>query len=196
MKRLIMVVAVAVSLSGCLDKDATDDGLAKAISAVKNIESANNSPDVTVKSWWRVKDSSAAVNFEICKNNLKLAAPYIEKLAQLSTEDLHKEGGCERALPIFDRQITKVDVQSDTRAVVSAHIKNATPPEDGAVLDADAKKAKEAGERFQYVLERKDASSGWKISKVASFPSYARDWEDVYVKPEPSNNRYVYGYYQ
>ncbi|WP_239695290.1 hypothetical protein [Pseudomonas sp. 25 R 14] len=83
-----------------------------------------------------------------------------------------------------------------TRAVVIARIKNSTPPEEGAVLDADAKKAKETGEPFQYVLERKDTKDGWKITKIASFPSYASDWKDVYEKPEPSNNRYVYGAYQ
>lgn len=196
MKRFIIMGAIAISLSGCFEKGATDEGLAKAISAASDMEIANNSPDVTVKSWWRVKDASTAVNFEICKNNLKLAASYFDKLSQLSADGLYQGNSCEQRAPIFNRQITNVDVQSDTRAVVAALIKNATPPEEGAVLDDEAKKAKEAGVRFQYVLERKDANSDWKISKVASFPSYARDWEDVYVKPEPSNHRYVYDFYQ
>ena len=106
------------------------------------------------------------------------------------------EGECGLKPPSFDRQITKVEVQSETRAVVTARIKNVTPPEVGATLDDESRTAKEAGEPFQYLLERKDAKSGWKITKIASFPSYASDWKDVYEKPKPSNNRYVYGFYQ
>lgn len=196
MKQLVVVGAITMALSGCFDKGAADDGLAKAINAVNAIEVANNSPDIAVKSWWRVKDSSAVVDGEICKNNLKLASPYFERLTQLSTDDFSTEGRCDVKPTAFDRQITKVDVQSDTRAVVTAQIKNVSPPEEGAILDDDDKKAKETGEPFQYVLERRDTKSGWKISKISNFPSYARDWQEVYKKHEPSTNRYVYDYHQ
>jgi hypothetical protein len=196
MKRLMVVGAIAAALSGCFEKGPADDALGKSISALGEIEASNNSPDVTVKSWWRVKDATAVVRFELCKNNVKVAAQHYEKLSQLSSGDLLGQGRCGQKPPSFDRQVTKVDVQSETRAVVTTHIKNVTPPEEGAVLDADAKKAKEAGEPFQYVLERNDAKSGWKITKIASFPSYARDWQSAYPKIEPSNNRYVYGVFQ
>lgn len=196
MQRLIITGVTALALTGCFDRDQADDGLGKAVGVVSAIEAANNSPDVTVKSWWRVKDASAVIRIEVCKNNLKLAAPYFAKLSQLAEDQLISEGGCEKTPLIFDRQITKVDVQSDTRAVVTAHIRNATPPEEGAVLDADAKKAKEAGEPFQYVLERQDTKNGWKITKISSFSSYTKDWRDAYPKAEPSNNRYVYDSFQ
>ncbi|WP_278405806.1 hypothetical protein [Pseudomonas rhodesiae] len=196
MKRLIIIGAAALILSGCFDREQTAGGLARAVSAVGAIEAANNSPDVTVKSWWRVKDASANIRIEVCKSNLKVAAPYFGKLSQLAEGRLITEGECEKTPLVFDRQITKVEVQSDTRAVVTAHIKNATPPEDGAVLDAEAKKSKEDGEPFQYVLERQDTKSGWKITKISSFSSYTKDWRDAYPKDEPSNNRYVYGSFQ
>ncbi|MCE0778945.1 hypothetical protein [Pseudomonas sp. NMI542_15] len=196
MKRLVLVTATALVLGGCYEEKATGDGLAQAISAVGRTEVSNNSPDVAVKSWWRAKDSGAALQAEICKNNLKLAAPYFEKLSELSTDDVYNERSCGQTPPLFERQITKVEVQSDTRAVVTAQIKNVTPPEEGAVLDADDKKAKEAGEPFQYVLERKDVSSSWKISQVSRYPSYARAWEQIFKKPEPSTNRWVYEWLQ
>lgn len=196
MKRLMVMGVISVALSGCFEKGPTDGGLAKSLSTVGAIEAANNSPDITVKSWWRVKDASMAVRVEVCKNDLRLAATYFEKLAKLSSNDLYNSDSCALAPLSFDRQIAKVDVQSDTRAVVTAHIKNVTPPEDGAKFDTDDKKAKEAGEPFRYLLERNDAKSGWQITKIESFPSYARDWQDVSEKPVPSNNRYVYGLYQ
>ena len=196
MQRLILVGVTALALAGCFDKGQAEGGLAAAVSAVGTIEAANNSPDVTVKSWWRVKDASATIRIEVCKNNLKLAEPYFGKLSQLAEGEMIGKGECEKTPLVFDRQITKVEVQSDTRAVVTAHIKNATPPEDGAVLDAEAKKSKEDGEPFQYVLERQDTKSGWKITKISSFSSYTKDWRDAYPKDEPSNNRYVYGSFQ
>lgn len=196
MQRLIVVSAIAMALAGCFEKKATDDSLSKAIDSVTRAEVGNNSPDVAVKSWWRAKDAGTLLQFEICKNNLKLASPYFEKLSELSTDELYKERSCGTTTPSFDRQITKVEVQSDTRAVVIAQIRNVTPPEDGAFLDSDDKKAKEAGEPFQYVLERKDTQSGWKIAQVYRYPSYSRSWEQVYKKPEPSSNRWVNEWYQ
>jgi hypothetical protein len=196
MMRFVILGMLAIGLSGCFDKPPTEEGIAKALGAVDAIDAANNSPDVTVKSWWRVKDAAMAVRIEICKNDLKLAAPYFDKLSRLSSNELYSSDSCASEPLIFDRQITKVDVQSETRAVVTARIRNATPPEEGAELDTNAMKAKEAGEPFQYVLERKDSKNGWKITEIASFPSYAKDWEDVSPKAKPSNNRYVYGAYQ
>ncbi len=196
MQRLTIIGMAALALAGCFDKGPADEGLAKAVGVVSAIEAANNSPDVAVKSWWRIKDASAVIRIEVCKNNLKLAAPYFAKLSQLAEKQLISEGECEKTPLVFDRQITKVDVQSDTRAVVTAHVRNATPPEDGATLDAEAKKTKEAGEPFQYVLERPDTKSGWMITKISSFSSYTKDWRDAYPKAEPSDNRYVYGSFQ
>ncbi|WP_099601868.1 hypothetical protein [Pseudomonas sp. 2995-1] len=197
MKRLIMLGVVAASLSGCLDKDDSGNRLIKAVESVVAIEVANNSPDAAVKSWWHIKDMSRPMYTEFCKHNQKVASPYFSKLSQLAASEFIDEGECGSTPPLtFDRQITKVEVQSDTRAVVLARIKNTTPPDPGAVLDADAKKTKEAGEPFQYVLERKDVNSGWKITKVSSMPSYAKDWRDAYPKSEPSNNRFVYGSFQ
>lgn len=196
MKRLMAVGLISVALSGCFERDPVDDGLSRSINAVSQIEVATNSPDVTVKSWWKIKDASAAVRTEICKSNQKEASKYFDKLSQLSANDLASRGDCLTKSPSFDRQILKVEIQSDTRSIVTARIKNTTPPEEGATLDESDKKAKEAGEPFQYLLERKDAQSGWKITKISSFPSYANDWQDVNEKPKPSNNRYVYGGFQ
>jgi hypothetical protein len=196
MKHLMLGIATALALTGCYEKAAVNDGLTKSIKAFDSIDVANNSPDMTVKSWWRVKDSGSVLYAELCKDNLRQAGPFFEKLSRLSTAEVFHEQDCAKQAPVFDRQITKVDVQSETRAVVTAQIKNVTPAEEGAEMDADDKKAKEAGEPFQYVLERKDSASEWKISKVSRYPSYARDWEQIFKKPQPSNNRWVYEWLQ
>jgi len=196
MKRLMVLGLMSAALSGCFEKDPVEDGLTKAVASVKAIEVANNSPDATLKSWWKVKDASSAVISEICKSNQKAASPYFDKLSEMSAPEVVDHGNCLSRGLRFDRQIQKVEVQSETRAVVTARIRNVTPPEEGATLDESDRKAKEAGEPFQYLLERKDAQVGWKITKISSFPSYANDWQDVSEKPKPSNHRYVYGGYQ
>ena len=96
----------------------------------------------------------------------------------------------------YERKIAKVEVESETRAIVNAVIKNVEPPEPGAEYDDAARKAKESGERFRYTLERQKATDGWRISSIEHFPSYARDWEEAYSKRKPSNNRYIYEQFQ
>jgi hypothetical protein len=196
MWRFIVVAMVAIGLSGCLDRDQSSEGLAKALSAVEAMNAANNSPDMTVKSWWRLRDASLSVRIETCKTDLKLAAPYFDKLAKLSSNERYRSDSCAYEISAFDRQITKVEVQSETRAIVIAQIKNISPPDEGAVLSPEDKKAKDAGVPFQYLLERQDAKNGWQITKISSFPTYAKDWQDISPKPEPSNNRYVYDFFQ
>lgn len=196
MKRFFVFGAAFAALSGCLDKDPAENRLAKAMESVASIETFSNSPDAAVKSWWRIKDASALASIEVCKNNQRLAEPVFKKLSTLSDDDFVGRRKCGEAPLSFDRQITKVEVQSETRAVVFSRIKNITPSESGSVLNEEAKKAKDAGEPFQYVLERKDSASGWKITKIASVPFYATQWRDVNEKPTPSTNQYVYGSYQ
>lgn len=191
MKHLMLGVATAVALTGCLETEPANDSFKKALTAVSSAEAIGNSPDAAVKSWWRVKDAGAVLEMEVCKANISQAAPYFEKLARLSTEDVHSDRTCMDAPTKFDRQILKVDVQSDTRAVVTAQIRNVTPPEEGAVLDADDKEAKAEGSPFQYLVERKDKSSDWKIAQVSRYVSYKSSWESIFEKPEPSTNRWV-----
>ncbi|WP_095093834.1 hypothetical protein [Pseudomonas sp. Irchel 3A5] len=193
----ILIGAVAlVALAGCLDQDKRPAGLVSATEKAKGLSVASNSPDAAVKSWWSVRDAAMDLDREICLEYQRMKSPITDKLKALSTADLPAREDCFLDQLNFDRKISKVEVESDTRAVVGAVIKNITPPEPGAVLDARDRQLKEAGERYRYTLERKDASGEWKISRIENFPSYSSNWRDSYSKPEPSNNRYVYEGYQ
>jgi hypothetical protein len=151
---------------------------------------------MAVKSWWRLRDAGILLEEEVCRNYLKTAEGYKSKLAELSTDELHTGPQCSGSHLTFDRQITNVEIQSDTRAIVTAQIKNTTPPEEGAVLDYEDKKAKEAGEPYRYVLERESSSSQWKIAQVLSMPSYAKTWVEALKAPPPANNRWVFESFQ
>ena len=194
--KLIVGALALVALAGCLEQEKVPEGLAQATKQANDLSIADNSPDLTVKSWWAAKDAAMRLDSQICFEYVRLQAPASEKLHKLATSEIPIDRPCDGDVFVFDRAITKVEIQSDTRAVVKATIKNATPPEAGAVLDDSDIKARAEGEPYLYTLERKNASSGWAISRIDRFPSYARNWERAYEKPQPSTNRFVYENYQ
>ncbi|PIB69523.1 hypothetical protein [Pseudomonas sp. 2995-3] len=195
MKMFVGALAL-VALAGCLEQGKTSDGLSKATKLVESTPIAANSPDAAVKSWWAVKDASIMLDRQICTEYSRMKAPVKEKLGALASDSFPKVSDCFDGMISFDRKIAKVEIESDTRAVVNAVIKNSAPPEPGAVLDDGDRSAKEAGERYRYTLERKGPTDSWKISSIENYPSYARDWESAYKAPKPSNNRYVYEQFQ
>lgn len=194
--RIIVGALAVLLLAGCNEQGKAPEGLTKATQAARDLPVANNSPDATVKSWWAAKDAAMRLDSQICFEYNRMQSPVTEKLKKISTSEIPTSKECDGEVIIFDRNITKVEVESETRAVVKAIIKNITPPDAGAVLDESDSKAKSEGEPFRYTLERKDSSSGWQISRVDRFPSYGRDWERVFEKPQPSTNRFVYEQYQ
>ena len=196
MKRFLAISLSALALTGCLEKGEQSEGLAKAISAIEKTEINRNSPDMTVKSWWRVKDAGVALYLEECKERMKIEGPLFSKISELSTPEIYSDRECSKSPDTYDREITNVDVQSDTRAVVTARISNTTPPDPGATLSDKDQKTKEAGDAYQYILERKDAASEWKIAQVLTMTSWSREWRSVFKKPDPSTNRFVFEYQQ
>lgn len=196
MNRILAISLSTLALAGCLEKGEKSEGLAKAKNAIEKIEVTRNSPDMTVKSWWRVKDASMDLYLEECKERMKVEDPVFKKLSELSTPDIYTGRECNNSPDTYDREITKVDVQSDTRALVYARISNTTPPDEGAVLSEKDRKRKEEGEGYQYVLERKDANAEWKISQVSNSTYWSPEWKSVFKKPEPSSNKYVFEYQQ
>lgn len=192
--RLFVGAVLALSLSGCLDQGKPQT-LVKATKDVESIEVTSNSPDAAVKSWWAVKDAGIRLDLELCAEYTKSIAPVSDKLRSLASDVFPFRERCSVA-PAYERKVVKVEVESETRAVVNALIKNVEPPEPGAEYDDDDRKAKESGEKYRYTLEWKNSSDGWKISSIENFPSYAREWKEAYEKPKPANNRYVYEQYQ
>jgi hypothetical protein len=68
----------------------------------------------------------------------------------------------------YERDIAKVEAESETRAIVLANIKNITPVAAGSVLDKYDLKWRSEGFNFRYVMGK--TSEGWKIEDV-------QEWE-------------------
>lgn len=192
--RFFVGAVLAMSLAGCLDEN-RPEGLINATKDAESVLIAANSPDAAVKSWWSVKDAGIRLDREICHEYMKMSEPTAKKLSELASDSFPFRDRCS-VTHSYDRKIAKVEIESDTRAVVNAVIKNSEPPEPGAEFDESDKKAKENGERYRYTLERSNSAASWRISAIEHFPSYARDWEEAYSKQKPSNNRYVFEQFQ
>ncbi len=127
--RLFVGAVLALFLSGCLDQG-KPDGLAKATKDVESIEVTSNSPDAAVKSWWAVKDAGIRLDLELCAEYTKSTAPVNDKLRSLASDAFPFRERCSVA-HAYERKIVKVEVESETRAVVNALNKNVEPRSPG-----------------------------------------------------------------
>lgn len=194
--RVLIGATAQVMLAGCLDQDNSRAAVNSAIEHVESVPTVADSPEATVKSWWALKDASIPLDRAICAEYMKMNSALTEKLSSLASEHLPKRLDCSAEVISFERKIVKVEVEPDTKAVVTALIKNSAPPEPGAEFNDDDRRIKEAGDRYRYTLERKGKDDNWRISQVENIPSYAKDWEVSYKAPKPSNNIYVYEQFQ
>lgn len=196
MKRLALVVVAGTVLAGCFDKSGDNAALSTAIQQASDVKVSAVSPDMTVKSWWALKDAAIKLDDELCRELVKSRAKLEEKTKQIAGESIEYAMTCSDVLENYERTIESVDVQSDTRAIVTASIKNLTPPDPGASTDSSEQANKKKGSAFKYLLERQDSNSGWKITKVSYMAFYSRSWDDAFKRKEPYNHIYVNERYQ
>jgi len=197
-KRIVLpVLAICLVFAGC-DKQAASPaqaGLEQAANAMRALKPKQNSPDMTVKSWWEAKDALMQVNEAACQAFFSIANDAGKELSQLAAPDFTITRDCSRSEK-YQRTIENVQIQSDTRAIVLARVRNITPPDNGASTDSHEQKIKDEGSALRYTLERADAKSDWVISTIESRSSFSSGWESTQQKHDPYNHRYVNDYYQ
>lgn len=193
-KFLTSVVTVGIILSAC-DKQAesvkhseksNQEESAEAV--MKNVSIETTSPDLAVKSWWKILDLKAHEDSKLCKQyyveKVKGSSyAYFRKIAQgAALKDKIEMPLCES--DAYKREILKVETESETRVVVFTLIKNVTPIPVGAEPADSVKKLREEGFKFKYLVEK--ALEGWKVSQVYSFSElnqkYLNEdpWEKIY----------------
>ena len=159
-----------------------------------------NTPGATVASWWRALDANESAANRRCQRWVgeMQASPESAALLSVTTgmaqDSLHQLGKrCTQEL--YSREIVEVKTDSETRAVVLATIKAATPiPAGVAIGDAELER-RAKGKRYKYVLDRVDGK--WKIAQIymeeASMDSRADPWRPVFSQPKPFVHTLVYG---
>lgn len=181
----------ALAPSGTISSSAAPPPLSVAIDSSRSGDSTNKleaiviqtgSPDQVVKSWWRYLDLTEAVSTKLCKESQNKPLPDHHKyIPQITTGDLLAERmdlKVDCVQEEFSREIKEVKSESETRALVFAIIKNATPIPPGAEPDKTDLKWRSDGFQFKYLVERD--GNEWKIAQV-----YRYDDAAEYLKKEP-----------
>lgn len=170
--RYVLAISALALVAACGSKTSTT-GAATAPPA-PTIDAS--SPDLALKSWWRVRDYENALTAEHCKRSVewRTAGVYRKAMEKIATgpalnEAVDVPGLCD--VQVYARSIIEVKVESDTRAVAIASVKQATPPPASAVMTASDVQAREKGGRYKYVLER--VGKDWRIAEVYEFSEYA-----------------------
>lgn len=194
--KLAAILAIAFTAAGCTQEEETPWTRVKA--AAPQVTVASNTPDAAVKSWWQARDARSNFGSKICAEMRGVYGPVDGALVSLASanivEDLTDPGRC--APTVYSRDISKVDIQSDTRALVEAQVRNSTPVSKGYVMDKDEESQKRKGVRMQYLLEREDAQKPWRISQIYSFSRYCSNdsvngWCVLYDGDKGTANSYV-----
>lgn len=145
------------------------------------------SPDNAVKSWWELNDAIDKAENEECKNGDPRLATIQAARRNLATgntkEFFQKRPNC--LLENFDRTIERASVETETRAVVIANIKNTTKIPEDSVLSKYSKDYVENGINYKYILTRE--SDKWYVDEV-----YEYSTTNVLLKKDPWNRRYKY----
>jgi hypothetical protein len=130
-----------------------------------------STPDRTLKSYWAVRDYVLQRERLLAVN----ALPQYESAEHLlDTVASAPVAASERRRPppieTFSRDIVEVKVESESRAVALATIKNISPIPPGAEVSRFDEERRRDGERLRYVLEKE--GSRWRVAEVWTWESY------------------------
>lgn len=186
MKRVVAlsVVMCLAGLTACSKMDSSAPGNKATMGSAPETKATTTkvqidlgTPDKALKSYWAVRDSIRGKQIEL-SNQINIE-PYITAAEQLNSVT---EGSLFKSLSphirnqtseAFARDIIDVKVESESRAVVIAVIKNTTPIPVGAEVSKHEEESRRDGGRYKYVLEKIQA--GWRVSEIW-------DWGYVYGK--------------
>lgn len=136
------------------------------------------SPDNAVKSMWAVLEENLRLNKKMCENirdlSSKLLEEELQNVKQISNGamlEYYKKNAHQCNSSTFSKEILEVKIESETRAIVLARIKNITPIPEGYKLDGDELKSRDIGEKYKYLLEKD--SQGWKVIQTFTLSEYA-----------------------
>lgn len=134
--------------------------------ALKPLESIDiSTPDKAIKAYWTQRDAINAGLPEVRTTMRGQLDGLIRGMRVVTTSAMVADERLGNPPPeAFERDIVEVKVESESRAVVLAVIKNVTPIPVGADISAREEKQRREGDRYRYVLERE--KEGWKVAEI------------------------------
>jgi hypothetical protein len=150
-------------------------------------------PDKALKSYWAVSDAVSTALGSLYGQIAGKAAALQEPLKLVASGAYLSDRPGSNTRDTFSRDIVDVKVETESRAVIIAVIKNTSPIPAGAEPTKLDQEMRAEGERYRYVLEK--TQEGWRVAEVWSWSTYPKpDWKKV--KPDdgkPSVPAFTFG---
>ena len=134
-------------------------------------------PDKALKSYWAVRDSVRAKRAELFAQSKEGFQSAEAQMSEVADGALAKSFSFD-TIPVetFLRDLIDVKVESDSRAVIVAVIKNSTPIPAGAEMSKFNEERRRDGERYRYILEKNQ--TGWRVSEIWEWSTYpSAEWK-------------------
>ena len=173
-KFTICTAVLLVALTACSKTEPLPSE--RKVSSVKlNLDLAT--PDKAIKSYWAVRDSVRSKWFELFAHNKEGYQSVEAQMSEVADGALAKNLSF-KIMPVetFSRELIDVKLESESRAVIIAVIKNSTPIPAGAEMSKFDEERRRDGERYRYILEKNQA--GWRVSEVWQWGTYpSAEWK-------------------
>lgn len=172
-----LIAALVLTLAGCGARE--PNSAQQPQEATLAVPLDLSTPDQALKSYWRSID---AIRLKVVTNRQSSAQRQYDAMLKRVTlpgliEDTPEEGKPET----FLRDIENVDIQSDSRAVVIARIRNSTPIPPGAEVTDYDRGAREKGDRYKYVFGK--AGEEWRLAELWEWDDIStNDWRKVFPR--------------
>jgi hypothetical protein len=178
-KFTICIAVLLATLTACSKTEPLPSE--RKVSSVKvNLDLAT--PDKALKSYWAVRDSVRSKQVELFAQNKEGYQSAEAQMSEVADGALAKNFSFD-IIPFetFSRDLIDVKVESESRAVIIAVIKNSTPIPAGAEMSKFDEERRRDGERYRYILEKNQA--GWRVSEVWEWSTYpSAEWKKT--KPD------------
>ena len=161
----------AILVSGTLILGACDrNGVSPPGSSERAPKVDTSTPDRALKSYWAMIDHTNLLN-DSDDTRPNRRKTLFKDILEPSLLDLD---AFKRPHPTFARDIESIDVQTESRALIIARIRNTTPMPVGASIEKFDEERRQNGDLYRYVLERHERS--WRIAEIWQLDPFDNEW--------------------
>lgn len=199
----IVLIGLLNSLSGCSKKEsvsdrAEDPAYRDLQQRLVSIKLDRQSPESFLKSVWAYQDGMAKLNCYPDTSERKQTAEdkfvtssdkYIDdsfvgisKEVRDYSNSVKTPDECLVSLNQYDRHIDDIEMQGETRRVVTVTIHNVSPIPQGASADQYDQQERAKGSKIRYEFVK--TGDEWKIEQVSNFYDFDNSWLPQYSKKD------------
>ena len=191
----LLAIAAPLLLSSCSQQAAPDTKA--AVSSPQWPKSDVSTPDNALRSYWAKRDALRKYGQGLLADQTAKLAGVRKELEVVMVEPVAREFpdfASNIVNETFSRDILEVKVETGSRAVVIAVLKNTTPIPQGAQVDESDERWRRDGFRYKYVLLKDDV--GWRVAEIWEWEPYQPhpDWRKrIPLDTNPGVPSRVYG---